>query len=152
MVREIKGFTLSEIIIVIFIIGLLAAIAIPRFQTWKEKYSVKSETRTVYSLLEKYRNYAFTRKSDIEIEVNRNQIEVKDSSTNNTLEEIELKHPILNSSNSSSFSIKISRRGTFYPNTSIHIVSNVNTTPNCLTVTINSIRLGNWNGRNCVPQ
>ena len=152
MAREINGFTLLEVIIIVVIVGLLTVIAIPRLQTWREKYSVKSETRTIYSLLEKYRNYAFTRKSDIEVEVNRNQIEVKNPSTNDTLEELELKHSVLNSSNSSSFSIKVSKRGTFYPNTSIRIASNVNATPNCLTITINSLRLGSWNGRKCVPQ
>ena len=55
--RNQKGFTLIELLIVIVIIGILAAVAIPRFQGVSDKAKIsaaKAEMTTVRSLIGMY--------------------------------------------------------------------------------------------------
>ena len=58
--RQARGFTLIELLIVVVIIGILAAIAIPKFQTTKGKAfasSLKSDLRNLSSVQEDYFYY-----------------------------------------------------------------------------------------------
>ena len=57
MIRARKGFTLIELLIVVVIIGILAAIAIPKFEFTKGKANVsaiKSDLRNLMSAQEAY--------------------------------------------------------------------------------------------------
>lgn len=58
--RQARGFTLIELLIVVVIIGILAAIAIPKFQNTKGKAfasSLKSDLRNLSSVQEDYFYY-----------------------------------------------------------------------------------------------
>lgn len=66
--RQARGFTLIELLIVVVIIGILAAIAIPKFQETKGKAfasSLKSDLRNLSSVQEDYFYYNETYASAI---------------------------------------------------------------------------------------
>ena len=53
-----KGFTLIEVLIVIGVIGILSAIAIPTISSWLPNYRLKAAARDVYSTMQKARMLA----------------------------------------------------------------------------------------------
>ena len=58
MIKNSKGFTLIEVIIVVTIIGILAAISIPAISSWLPNYRLKAAARELYSGMQKARMVA----------------------------------------------------------------------------------------------
>ncbi|RZB38435.1 MAG: hypothetical protein SRB2_00183 [Desulfobacteraceae bacterium Eth-SRB2] len=47
--RKKAGFTLTELVIVIAVLGILTAVAVPSFLSWLPKYRLRSAVRDLYS-------------------------------------------------------------------------------------------------------
>ncbi len=62
-----KGFTLLELMIVVSILGVLLAIAIPRFQEWREHASVNNATSALFVTLKKARTLAVAESRSVKV-------------------------------------------------------------------------------------
>jgi len=51
--KNVSGFTLTEMIMVMIIIGILAGIAIPSFFTWMPNYQLRRAARDLYSSMQR---------------------------------------------------------------------------------------------------
>ena len=56
--KESKGFTLLEVIIVVAVIGIMAAIAVPSISRWLPNYRLKGAARNLYSNMQKAKGAA----------------------------------------------------------------------------------------------
>ena len=64
---EESGFTLTEIVITIAIIGILSAVAIPTFLAWMPNMQLKSAARDLYSAMQRARSEAGRTNTDMAI-------------------------------------------------------------------------------------
>lgn len=62
-----KGFSAVELVVVIAIVGILAAIAIPTFLAWSPGIKLKSAARDLYSNLQRARMLALKNNQDVSV-------------------------------------------------------------------------------------
>lgn len=68
--RNNRGFTIIELIVVIAIMGVLMAIAIPNFSQWTANYRLKAAAREIYSNFQKARLEAIKTNSNVVVSFN----------------------------------------------------------------------------------
>ncbi len=65
ILRNARGFTLIEVIVVVAIIGILAGIAIPGINSWANKYRLRADARDLYSAMLKTKSEAVKRRENV---------------------------------------------------------------------------------------
>ena len=69
--RKKSGFTLTELVIVIVVLGILTAVGVPNFLSWLPKYRLKSAARDLYSNLQLAKLSAIKNNADWAIVFNK---------------------------------------------------------------------------------
>ena len=67
MDREISGFTLIEVLIVLAVMGVILSLAVPSYTDWRIERQLTSDTQKVAGFVQKRRAKAYSTKKNIEI-------------------------------------------------------------------------------------
>jgi len=141
MVREVRGFTLIEVFVVVGVLVLLLAIAFPPFKGWIVKTSIENDVRDIYAFLQEARARAFSEKKDFSVEASGRKLCIKEGDAEVNC--IELQNPF-------SGGVTISRRGYFSQGSfKYNGTADVDRNYDCVVVSLVRVRMGLWNGSEC---
>jgi prepilin-type N-terminal cleavage/methylation domain-containing protein len=150
MVRKINGFTVIEILIVILILSIAAAIIIGPIQEKIRAHNLENDVKKIYGLLQEGRMIAFSQKKELTFELSSGSACLKDASNNNVAC-VSLSYPF----SMNTTSLTITDRGTFDPNggagATIYYTGDIRSpTVNCMKIYTTRVRMGVWNGSDCI--
>ena len=149
-IKSNKGFTLIEVLIVVAILAIVLAIAIPSILGWIRKYNIESDTKKIYAFLQDARAKAFAEKIKLKVNLSGNQLCIQCDTSDTTctstygtgnIECVGLKYNF----SSSSSDIKVSKRGTFSGG-SIYYPSSNSAQYDCVVISDIRIKLEKCNG------
>ena len=67
-----RGFSLIEVIVVVALVGLLAAVGVPSMQDWLDRYKVRTAAEQLASLIQLQRMRAVSQNTDFSIDFDAN--------------------------------------------------------------------------------
>jgi len=67
--RDIRGFSLIEILVVVTIMGVLLSFAVPSFIDWNRTATYREAARNLHEKLRLARNYAIEQNTEYQVEV-----------------------------------------------------------------------------------
>ncbi len=146
-----RGFTLTELLVAMAIMGIMLSVATLSYLKWKTKTNIENDIKKIYSILQKYRVRAFSEKESFTCSFSSDgkTFYVRDSG-GNLEESLTLDEAFAFKSSN----ITIDSRGTF--SGSAIKPSNTSAVPqyNCISVDDTRIKLGQWNSgsNNCNVQ
>lgn len=74
--KGIRGFTLTELMVVIVIMAILASIAVAAFSRWSERYTVERYTKETYAALMRARNDAMKQNKNYIVNLDSNEMTI----------------------------------------------------------------------------
>jgi len=143
-----KGITLIELLVAIAIMAILLAIALPAYNTWREKNSIENDVHKMYGLISEMRTKAFTEKLYVNFSFGAsNKVLTASYSNDNgsvsgsTTLNLQNKFEFVGNDN-----VSIDSRGT-YSGSSIKPVTESTIAPvDCISVNDTRIAIGKWSG------
>lgn len=162
-VRNIDGLTLVEMLIVIAVIGILAATATIQFGQWTRKYNIEREIKELYSDLMDARFKAMSRNRNNGIRLlNATQYTTLDDQNNdgdfNDSGEVSVNTKNLanqinwNGNPPANTDLTFDSRGLASPNGTISITNEAGAGYDCIEVFITRINMGQMSGGSCAQK
>lgn len=144
MDREIEGFTLIEVLIVLAIMRVLLGLAVPSYTHWRAERQLTADTQKVLSFVQKRRSKAYSTKRSIQLTID---------GSNTICDDMGNCVRTQNDFNATESSISISSRGV-YENEHIRIedqdkIDKYDPQYSCVIMTSTRARLGRYDGSNC---
>lgn len=160
--RNHSGFTLIEVVVVVVLIGVILTIVTLNFQRLREKYTVESDVKEIYSILMKARNDASKTNISQLVRLNANQLVTgPDAASDGTFDgsTASTDYPRFNMNCGANPCVNnqviFDRRGLANVGLTIRITDfSSGTTPvmDCIAISATRINIGKMNGVNCVQR
>jgi prepilin-type N-terminal cleavage/methylation domain-containing protein len=147
MVGKIKGFTIVELLIVIVLLVILAAVAVIPFKNKMEANRIETDIRRMYGLLQEGRMTAFGEKRRLIFTLSPADKSacLIDEATSSTIKCVNL-----NKDSYNPITITIDKRGTFTNGTIYFNGDKKGAVFDCISISYIRVKMGEWNGTDCV--
>lgn len=149
-----KGITLFELVIAIFIFSVLISVGVYSYNYYSKKFSIENDTYLIYSDLTNARISAFTEKETRFVKlINTDgkilRIDNDSDDSNGYLSETKLLNTFIASSNGSGDIFKFDKNGFADYQGNIHSQSDFGSQYDCVVVSYGRIELGKYKKSSC---